>query len=45
MVLATTTPVAVKAEESVKAPTKSQATSTKTTATTKSGVRAGSRRF
>ncbi|MCF2950353.1 hypothetical protein L0668_19750 [Paraglaciecola aquimarina] len=45
MVLATTTPVAAKAEESVQAPTKSQATSTKTVATTKSSVRKGSIRF
>jgi hypothetical protein len=45
MVLATTTPVAVKAEESVQAPAKSQTSAPKSKATTKSAVRAGTVRF
>ncbi|MDU0355515.1 hypothetical protein RS130_17870 [Paraglaciecola aquimarina] len=45
MVLASSNPVAVKAEKSVQAPVKSQASATKSVVTTKSGVRAGTVRF
>ena len=41
LVLATTTPVAVKAEESVQAPVKSQAATTTTSDTSKNGVKTG----
>ena len=44
-VLATATPAAVNAEESVQAPIKSKATTTKTVATSKSAVRRGTVRF
>jgi hypothetical protein len=41
LVLATTTPVAIKSEVSVQAPVKSQAATTKTIDTTKNGVKSG----
>jgi BRCT domain type II-containing protein len=43
LVLATTTPVAIKSEESVQAPVKSQATTatTSTSDTSKNGVKSG----
>jgi hypothetical protein len=44
LVLATTTPVAIKSEESVQAPIRSQATTTNTSSTSdtsKNGVRSG----
>ncbi len=42
LVLATTTPVAIKSEESVQAPVKSHTTTTTTTSdTSKNGVRSG----
>ena len=41
LVLATTTPVAVKSVESVQAPVKSQAVTTTTTETSKNGVKTG----
>ncbi|WP_299075239.1 hypothetical protein [uncultured Paraglaciecola sp.] len=41
LVLATSTPVAVKTEESVQAPAKSQAATTKTSETSKKGVKTG----
>ena len=43
LVLATTTPVALKSEETVQAPVKSQAASTKTADTSKNGVKTGRR--
>jgi hypothetical protein len=41
LVLATTTPVAIKSEESVQAPVKIQAAATSTTDTSKNGVKTG----
>jgi hypothetical protein len=41
LVLATTTPVAVKSEVSVQAPVKSQAATTTTADTSKNGVKSG----
>jgi hypothetical protein len=44
LVLATTTPVALKSEETVQAPVKSQAASTKIADTSKNGIKSGSGR-
>ena len=41
LVLATTTPVAIKSEETVQAPAKTQAATTTTTDTSKNGVKSG----
>jgi hypothetical protein len=41
LVLATTTPVAIKSEESVQAPVKSQTATTTTADTSKNGVKTG----
>lgn len=43
LVLATTTPIAIKSEESVQAPVKSQAVVTTTADTTKNGVKTSTR--
>lgn len=41
LVLATTSPVAIKSEENVQAPVKSQAATTTTTDTSKNGAKSG----
>ena len=41
LVLATTTPVAIKSEETVKAPVKSQTVATTTADTSKNGLKSG----